>query len=68
MGRLITNSRIDSLLKSGQVEEALAEPISPSAGVRGFIVSRSNGPALGLETASYAGLTLGDFLYDYIRC
>lgn len=67
MDRLITNPRIDSLLEAGQVKEALAQPIRPSGGVRSFVSTRSSSPELGAETASYAGLTLGDFLYNYIR-
>jgi hypothetical protein len=66
LDRLITNPRIDSFLKAGQVQEALAQPIRQSTGIRGF-VGRSRGPLLGLETTSYASLTLGEFLYDYIR-
>jgi hypothetical protein len=71
MEKLITNDRIDSLLKAGQVEEALLEPIKrPDPGRNGigdFVRRRANRQAPLAEDAAYAGLTLGDFLYNYIR-
>jgi hypothetical protein len=71
MGKSITNERIDSLLKIGQVEVALLQPIkSPDpkwTGVGKFVRRRANRQAPLAEDAAYAGLTLGDFLYNYIR-
>jgi hypothetical protein len=66
----ITNDRIDCLLKRGDVDGALNEPIRAiepkNGGVAAFVSARSgrNGAA---EDVAYSGLTLGDFLYDYIR-
>ena len=69
--RFITNERIDSLLMQGRVEEALCEPVKqhdPSRdGVAAFVYSRAQGQSRIAEDISYAGLTLGNFLYDYIR-
>jgi hypothetical protein len=71
MGKLITNTRIDLLLRQGLVEEALREPIKQpnprSSGIRTFVESRASHRVPFAEDAAYAGLTLGDFLYDYIR-
>lgn len=71
MGQFITNDRIDSLLKQGRVEEALHEPIKQRDpqrdGVASFVRSQASGQSCLAEDAAYAGLTLGDFLYDYIR-
>jgi hypothetical protein len=71
MGQFITNDRIDSLLKQGRVEEALHEPIKQRDpqrdGVASFVRSQASGQICLAEDAAYAGLTLGDFLYDYIR-
>lgn len=71
MGRFITNDRIDSLLKQGRVEEALQEPVKHSdpnrSGVGDFVFSRANRQMPLAENIAYAGLTLGNFLYDYIR-
>ncbi len=70
--RFINNDRIDSLLRRGEVEEALREPIRNSdlnrCGVAAFVTSRSSKSRSALnEDLTFAGLTLGDFLYDYIR-
>jgi hypothetical protein len=71
MDRLITNKKIDALLKQGRVEEALEQPIKqPNLsrdGVAAFVLSRGPGANCLAEDMAYAGLTLGDFLYDYIR-
>lgn len=71
MGKFITNSRIDDLLRSGRVDEALRQPVkqsNPSGdGVAAFVKSRALGEKCLTEDAAYAGLTLGDFLYNYIR-
>lgn len=66
----ISNDRINWLLRRGDVEEALHEPIKKTApqqsGVAAFVSARS-GRKDTAEDVAYAGLTLGDFLYDYIR-
>lgn len=71
MGKFITNDRIDWLLRQGRVEEALQEPVKqpdPSrSGVADFVSSRANRQMPLGEDVAYAGLTLGNFLYDYIR-
>ena len=71
MGKFITNDRIDCLLRQGLVEEALQEPVKQydprRHGVAGFVNSRGNRQMPLAEDGAYAGLTLGDFLYDYIR-
>ncbi len=62
MGAFISNDRIDWLLKQGSVEEALRQRVRKhdlnGDGVQSFILG---------EDVGYASLTLGDFLYDYIR-
>lgn len=67
---LINNDRIDWLLKRGEVEQALREPVrrgTPErSGVAAFVSARSRRSGAA-EDVAYAGLTLGDFLYDYIR-
>ncbi len=71
MGGFITNERIDLLLKQGRVEEALCETVKrhdpQRDGVARFVAERASKPNYLAEDAAYAGLTLGDFLYDYIR-
>jgi hypothetical protein len=68
----IRNPRIDNLLKHGDVEEALQEPISDNnsstRGVAAFVMSRQSKPGIDFpDDLAFAGLTLGEFLYDYIR-
>lgn len=71
MGKFITNDRIDWLLKQGRVEEALQEPVKQRhptrSGVAEFVSSRATGQMSPAEDVAYAGLTLGVFLYNYIR-
>ncbi len=71
MGRFITNSRIDPLLRQGAVEEALAEPIkelsADRSGIAYFVADRGGRRNVLTEDAAFAALTLGDFLYDYVR-
>ena len=71
MGNFITNPQIDALLKQGRVEEALLQPIKQpiptQSGIAAFVQSRAPGENLLAEEFAYAGLTLGDFLYNYIR-
>lgn len=66
----VSNERIDWFLRRGDVELALLEPIKTAlpenSGVAAFVAARSRRDALH-EDITYAGLTLGDFLYDYIR-
>jgi hypothetical protein len=67
--KLIDNPQINELLKEGSVEEALRQPLAKQGGgddalgryfTRGLQTDRQ-------QAGAYAGLTLGDFLYDYIR-
>lgn len=67
MGDFITNPRIDGLLRDRRVGEALREPVRLPAGIDTFIRRQAARDNCTLEDLSYAGLTLGKFLYEYIR-
>lgn len=68
MKPLINNPQIDEQLLLGNFEEALSQPIEKPTGNRlaDFFTDSTKGE-IRQETSLYAGLTLGDFLYDYIR-
>ena len=71
MKSIITNPRIDGLLRQGRAEEALREPLKRASddgdSIRTWINRRSPIETLAGGDLLYAGLTLGDVLYDYIR-
>jgi hypothetical protein len=66
----IDNPEIDKLLARGDVAAALQQPIRQSQAQGRTLDSMMLGPKIseaGREDLAYAGITLGDFLYDYIR-
>lgn len=67
--RFISNERLRKSVDDGQIEDALFMPIAePAKGdrLKNFLLGGEKRQA-GQESMLYAGLTLGDFLYDYIR-
>ncbi len=71
MDSIITNPRINELLRQGRVQEALREPLKSTRAdgdrIRAWIKLRPGGDTPVAEDLLYAGLTLGDVLYDYVR-
>jgi hypothetical protein len=66
----IDNPEIDRLIVRGDVAAALQQPIRHSQGQGRILDSMMLGPKISeaaKEDLAYAGITLGDFLYDYIR-
>ncbi len=63
---LIANPEIDVLLREGRTEEALRRPLRKTDRLMALL---GDGPRSEerQETLLYTVLTLGDFLYDYIR-
>lgn len=68
--RLIDNPAIDRLLREGRMDEALRQPLHAQDvwrdRLRDFFGTPKSGETLA-EGALYTSLTLGDFLYDYVR-
>lgn len=70
---IIQNPRIDSLLRRGDVRAAVHEPLrggDPDPDPLAALFESGpppQGPSHAAEDASYGALTLGDFLYDYVR-
>lgn len=71
MKSIITNPRIDELLRQGRPEEALREPLSlprPNGDwIKPWLKERSKVEAPLAEDLAFSGLVLGEVLYDYIR-
>lgn len=71
MKAIVTNPRIDELLRQGRGAEALCEPLKSGLadgdGIKAWIKLRSGSETPVAEDILYASLTLGDVLYDYIR-
>jgi hypothetical protein len=68
--RTIDNAEIDSLMDQGEFHLALQQPIRRAEAQGRNLESIMLGPKLlagTKEDLAYAGITLGDFLYDYIR-
>ncbi len=66
----INNPEIDRLMNQGEFGLALREPIRQADAQGRNLESIMLGPKLSAgakEDLAYAGITLGDFLYDYIR-
>ena len=66
----IDNPEIDSLINHGEFRHALKQPVRRAAAQGHNLESIMLGPKLSenaQEDLAYAGITLGDFLYDYIR-
>jgi hypothetical protein len=65
----ISNPLIDDYLRQGNVADAFAQPLGQPAKdpLAGFFAKVPQPGDTRQETALYAGLTLGDVLYDYIR-
>jgi hypothetical protein len=63
---LVANPEIGVLLREGRAEEALRRPLRKTDRLMLLLGDRPGGKER-RETLLYAVLTLGDFLYDYIR-
>lgn len=67
---IIDNPRIDRLIDDGDFHLALQEPINrveaEGHGLESILLGRRLSESA-KEDLGYAGITLGDFLYDYIR-
>src|SRR5689334_11130192 len=66
----IDNPEIDRLIARGDVAAALQQPIRLSQAQGRTLDSMMLGPKISeatTEDLACAGITLGDFLYDYIR-
>lgn len=69
-GRIVTNPKIDSLLREGRLEDALAEPISEPVAedpLRRWFAKDRSGEVGVRRDAVFGSLVLGEILYDYIR-
>lgn len=67
---LFTNPNLKSLLDSGRIREALDTTLQAAAASKNRIrqrLSLTKVPPATQENALFATLTLGDFLYDYLR-
>lgn len=64
----ISNPEINRLLSAGNVDEAMGEKLTApkSDRLKSFFLDGEQGKEH-QEGALYAGMTLGDFLYDYVR-
>ena len=61
------NPQIDACLRRGDVAGAFGQPVAAGSSDPLASLFTARGDSTIAETSLYAGLTLGDFLYDYVR-